>query len=217
MIQTLFEKARQESSLANALLADTQKLCPYQSIGVAAFRNHAHIVHYLLSQTHVDITPQLHHRTHKDNMNVLHCAAKSKNPAILHLLVDKFPAGVNELTAGGDTPLNLLVSGASSTVEAVRVLVENGKADVNLTGGEGWYAPLRTAIRRGHVEVARYLTSCGAKVDDAVNVDEVTGKLRLKDRLERPDADTLERILGVLAAASELDVYTVKGGEMSAP
>jgi hypothetical protein len=220
MIKVLFEKANEEPDLAKALLANNQTLSPYQSIGAAAFRNQLHVVRYLLTQTHVDITPHLYHRTQKDNMNILHCAAKPKNPDLLRILVSKFPSGVNELTAGGDTPLNLLVFGASATVEAVRVLVEDGKADVNLTRGEGWYAPLRTAVRRGNVEVCRYLAAHGARVDDAVDVDMVSGEVGLRDSLERPDVETSARILHVLAAASELEAckrYIEMGAKIRAP
>jgi sirohydrochlorin ferrochelatase len=198
MIQTLFEKASLEPDLASALLTETQTISQYQSIGAAAYRNQPHVVRYLLTQKHVDISSHLHHRTLNDKMNVVHCAAKSKNPVILRMLVKKFPSGVNDMTDGGDTPLNLLVFGASASVEAVRVLVEDGNADVNLTRGGAWYGPLRTAIRSGNVEVCRYLVSCGAHVDDAMEVDTVSGDLRLKDSLERPDAEASKRILEVL-------------------
>jgi hypothetical protein len=61
MVEVLFEKASEEPNPDKALLAETQKLSPYQSIGAAAFRNQAHVVRYLVTQTHLDITPHLHH------------------------------------------------------------------------------------------------------------------------------------------------------------
>ncbi|KAF2467752.1 ankyrin, partial [Lindgomyces ingoldianus] len=175
VIKILFEKASGEPELAKALLAETQKDSVYQSVGEAAFWGQADVIQYLLTQDYVDISPHLHHRTDSKNSsidpsgkNVLHCAANSRNPDIFRILVEKFPSGVNEQTESGDTPLHILVFARPTSVEAVRVLVEIGGADVNLSPGGEWYSPLRTAIRARNVQVCRLLASCGAHVDDAI-------------------------------------------------
>jgi ankyrin repeat protein len=208
VIEILFEKASGEPELAKALLAETQNDTVYQSVGEAAFWGQANVIQYLLTQDYVDISPHLHHRTISKNpsigpsgRNVLHCAANSRNPDIFRILVKKFPSGVNEQTESGDTPLHILVFARPTSVEAVRVLVEIGRADVNLSPGGEWYSPLRTAIRAKNVEVCQLLASCGAHVDDAIEVDALSGRLILKDSLE--DAETSECILKELALASQ--------------
>lgn len=208
VIEILFEKASGEPELAKALLAETQNDSIYQSVGEAAFWGQVDVIQYLLTQEHVDISPHLHHRTKSTNpsiepsgKNVLHCAANSRNPDIFRILVKKFPSGVNEQTESGDTPLHILVFARPTDVEAVRALIEIGGADVNLSPGGGWYSPLRTAIRARNVEVCRLLASCGAHVDDAIEVDALSGHVTLKDSLE--DNETSECILRELALASQ--------------
>ncbi|KAF1835029.1 hypothetical protein BDW02DRAFT_496935, partial [Decorospora gaudefroyi] len=198
LVEILFERASQEPRLAEALLQETPKESPYQSVGEAAFWDQPHVVRYLLTQTHVDISAHLHHRTSIDHRNVLHCAVRSNNPEIIRLLIKKHPSGVHEKTDSGDTPLQILAFNSAAKVDAVRALVEDGKADVNLGGG--WYSPLRTAIRQKNVDVCRLLASHGAQVDDAITVDAETGLCRLSDGLE--DVEAERRILEVLASAS---------------
>ncbi|KAJ8111726.1 hypothetical protein OPT61_g5747 [Boeremia exigua] len=152
--------------------------------------------------------PHLHHRVNSRNRsgepsgrNVLHCAASSRNPEIVRLLAEKFPSGVNEQTESGDTPLHILVYACPTNVEAIRVLIEIGLADVNLSPGEEWYSPLRTAIRAKNVEVCQLLAAHGARVDEAIEFDQISGYPILKDSLE--DSEASRRILKVLALASQ--------------
>jgi hypothetical protein len=202
IIEIMFAKASKEPDLAKALLAQTQVDSPYQSVGEAAFWGHADIVQYLLTQQHVDISPHLHHRTTRDERNVLHCAAaSSKNANIVRMLAEKLPSGVNEHTKSGDTPLQLLTFGQHASTEAVRALVEIGKADVNLSVGGAWHSPLRTAVRNGHVDVCRLLKSYGARVDDALKFDASSGKVMLADDVG--DVQTAERILEILVERSD--------------
>lgn len=207
VIEILFEKASEKPELAKALLAETQDDSVYQSIGEAAFWGRVDVVKYLLTQDYVDISPHLHHRANSKNRsggpsgrNVLHCAASSRNPDIVRVLVEKFPSGVNEQTESGDTPLHILVFTCPTNVEAVRVLIEIGMADVNLSPGGEWYSPLRTAIRAKNVEVCQLLASHGAYVDDAIEFDQLSGHPMLKDSLE--DVETSQCILKALALAS---------------
>ncbi|ORY07904.1 hypothetical protein BCR34DRAFT_489051, partial [Clohesyomyces aquaticus] len=200
VVKILFEKASEDSDLAKALMAETQEDSPYQSIGEAAFWGRADVVEYLLTQNHLDITPHLHHRTNSGK-NVYHCAVNAVNPAILRILIEKFPSGVNEQTESEDTPLVTLIFGRPMyVVEGVRVLVEIGGADVNLSPGGEWFSPLRTAIRGKNFEVCRILVSNGAHVGEAINIDESSGRVSLKDDMEDPEFSA--KILKEFASAS---------------
>jgi hypothetical protein len=213
VIEILFENADENPKLAKALLAETQNDSVYQSVGEAAFWGRADVVQYLLTQDYVDISPHLHHRANSKNRsgglsgrNVLHCAASSMDPDIVRILAEKFPSGVNEQTESGDTPLHILVFTCPTNVEAVRVLIEIGMADVNFSPGGEWYSPLRTAIRAKNIEVCQLLASHGAHVDDAIEFDQLSGCPMLKDILE--DVETSQCILRVLALASQSETIT---------
>ncbi|CAE7015130.1 hypothetical protein HRS9139_02473 [Pyrenophora teres f. teres] len=173
VITTLFASAPSNPPLTTALLAQTQTDSRYQSIGEAAFWNQPHTLHYLLEQqSHVDMTPHLQHLTQSPSgaadRNILHLAANSRNPDVFRMLCRAFPQGVNATTASGDTPLMLLVFARPASVEAVRVLLEVGAADVNFSPGGEWYSPLRTTVRAGDVAVVECLVKSGARVSEAL-------------------------------------------------
>jgi truncated hemoglobin YjbI len=67
---------------------------------------------------------------------------------------------------GGHTPLYAVANQCESEMgpKTVRALVKAG-ADVNACGGVTRATPLHMAARRGHVEIARVLLECGAKID----------------------------------------------------
>ena len=206
VIEALFKKANSQrnSKLATALLAETQVDSPYQSIGDAVFWGQTHVVKYLLTQQdYIDMTTHLHHHAKSlsagpADRNVLHLAANSRNPEIIRILAERFPQGVNETTDGGDTPLMLLVFARPTNVEAVRVLLEVGGADVNLSPGGTYYSPLNTAIRAGNLEVCQMLVERGARVSDVVGVDKVSGSMELKREDGVQDTEALTAILKVL-------------------
>lgn len=208
VIEKLFEKASAEPELTKAILADTEDRV-YQSVGEAAFWGRAGTVQYLLTQDYVDVSTHLHHLANSKSeygpsrMNVLHCAAMSGNAEVIRILVEAFPSGVNEQTKSGDTPLMKLVSTHPTNLEATRTLIENGRVDVNLSPGGTWYSPLRIAVRSGKVEMCKLLVSYGAHVDEAIEIDELSGRPILKDRLENPE--TSQSILKVLVSASQLE------------
>jgi hypothetical protein len=208
-----YEEAKIKNSLIdptrdnNALLAETQIDSEFQSIVEAAMFGQADVIRYLLTQDHVDIGPHLYYRANSkkgsgrlSGRNVLHCAATRGNADTLRVLVEKFPGDINELTDSGDTPLRLLVFTGSTDAEAVRVLIEDGMADVNLSPDGEYFSPLRTAIRAKSLEVCQVLSAHGAHVDDAINFNHPSGRLVLEDELD--DVETSERILKVLALAS---------------
>jgi hemoglobin len=67
---------------------------------------------------------------------------------------------------GGHTALYCVANECGSEMgpKAVRALVQAG-ADVNACGGVTRATPLHMAARRGHVEIARVLLECGAKIN----------------------------------------------------
>jgi len=216
VIEALFKKAnsQQNPKLATSLMAETQVDSPYQSIGDAVFWGQAHVVKYLLTQQdYMDMTPHLHHRAKSlsagpADRNVLHLAANSRNPEIIRILAEKFPQGVNEVTDSGDTPLTLLVFARPTNVEAVRVLLEVGGADVNLAPTGTYYSPLNTAIRAGNAELCRVLVEFGARISDVVGVDEVSGSTTV---LKREDGDGVQDAEPLTAAI--LKVLVERHGE----
>ncbi|KAI7152975.1 hypothetical protein KC349_g8663 [Hortaea werneckii] len=148
MVEKLFEEARNDQRIERCLLQPTNDdLGP---IGRAAMFGKTEVVEYLCQQKGVE--PHLHHRDH-DGDNIYYAVARNGNADVLRVLIRYFPEGVND-AKDYLTPLQIAV-GHARCIEAARVLILEGKADVN--AGGPYYMPLSRAIRNGDMDMCRML------------------------------------------------------------
>lgn len=168
MVERLFGEGARNPVMRDELLRDVRRdIKPpdyHQSIGEAVWHNHVEVLRYLLKQEGIEA--HLRHLD-SDGYNVLHKATRWCNPEVVSLLVSYFPEGVNQRNKNGDTPLVLMVFGASAIVgrlESAKILLLQGHADVR--GGctdklSSWEEPLRMAARYGDVAMCRVLVEVG--------------------------------------------------------
>ncbi|KAI7547328.1 hypothetical protein KC331_g5078 [Hortaea werneckii] len=148
MAEKLFEEARSDQRIERCLLQPTNDdLGP---IGRAAMFGKTEVVEYLCQQKGVE--PHLHHRDHEGD-NIYYAVARNGNADVLRVLIRYFPEGVND-AKDYLTPLRIAV-GHARCIEAARVLLIEGKADVN--AGGPYYMPLSRAIRNGDMDMCRML------------------------------------------------------------
>ncbi|KAK5232289.1 hypothetical protein LTR47_006502 [Exophiala xenobiotica] len=168
MVERLFEEAARRPAMRDELLRDVRRdIKPpdyHQSVGEAAWYNHAEVLRYLLNQEGIEA-----HLQHRDShgYNVLHRAARWCNPDVVSLLVSHFPEGVNQRNKNGDTPLHLVVfagQAISGRLESAKILLNQGHADVEADSTDeqsGWGEPLRMAARYGGTAMCRVLVEVG--------------------------------------------------------
>ncbi|KAI7363340.1 hypothetical protein KC354_g6557 [Hortaea werneckii] len=142
-------------------------------IGRAGMVGYTDVVEYLCQQNGIET--HLHHRNPKGD-NIYHIVARNGNADVLRVLIRYFPEGVNDAN-GSLTPLQLAVGHARS-IEAARVLLLEGKADVNI--GQPHFMPLKSAVRNGDMEMCRLLIVEG-KADPWVVVG-------ITEHSEQPDS-----------------------------
>jgi len=218
MVKKLFEAAETDMDLRNAILADHRSpsdrenfMSIHQSIGEAAYEGHAEIVDFLCRQTGIE--PHLHYINNIGN-TVFHQAARSGNLDTFRVLIQRWPEGIDIRNKQHDTPIVDLIfrspRGELDTVEAVRVLLYLGKADVTGQNDQDGYSPLYTAIRRGYARLVRALVVEGsADVSCVVGIDCQTGKPFLTVDVNTPDTDNdRQRLLNEVCSLLPLAVST---------
>jgi hypothetical protein len=193
-----------DQRIIRALIADHREKQVRQSIGGAVYNRHLDVLEYLVTQTYVDIKSHLTHCS-PEGEHVLHWATlRHSSPEVYRILLKHVPLSlVNKPSNNGTTPLEQLVFTSPDSVETVRVLLDEGKADPNLMyPSEASYSlPLRVAVRRGAVRMCQILIDFGANADEALETDN-DGKPELKDENpEEVDATKREQILELLVKA----------------
>ncbi|KAI7339920.1 hypothetical protein KC315_g994 [Hortaea werneckii] len=171
MVKKLFDLAESDQGIANCLLQPTTD--DWGPIGRAGMVGYTDVVEYLCQQNGIET--HLHHRNPKGD-NIYHIVARNGNADVLRVLIRYFPEGVNDAN-GSLTPLQLAVGHARS-IEAARVLLLEGKADVNI--GQPHFMPLKSAVRNGDMEMCRLLIVEG-KADPWVVVG-------ITEHSEQPDS-----------------------------
>ncbi|KAI7265267.1 hypothetical protein KC343_g3313 [Hortaea werneckii] len=148
MAKKLFDAGECNQRIADCLLQPTTD--EWGPIGVAGMFGHTDVVEFLCQQSGIET--HLHHRNPEGD-NIYHIVARNGNADVLRVLIRYFPEGVNDAN-GSTTPLQIAVGHAKS-VEAARVLLLEGRADLN--AGPQYYMPLRDAVRQGRTEMCRML------------------------------------------------------------
>lgn len=149
------------------------------AIGEAALMGHAETVRYLCQQPGM----ALHLRSRdKNGDNIFHNVARNANAEIYRILVLFYPEGVNDI-GSGTTPLQVVVNHCPNA-EAVRVLLREGNADVNL--GEPFFAPLRCAVRNARPDICRLLVEEGSADPQSVIALSDTGLPYLTEQVYGP-------------------------------
>ncbi|KAI7083268.1 hypothetical protein KC356_g7725 [Hortaea werneckii] len=148
----LFDLAKSDQRIADGLLQPTTD--EWGPIGRAGMFGHADVVEFLCQQS--GIGTHLHHRNPEGD-NIYHIVARNGNADVLRVLIRYFPEGVNDAN-GSTTPLQIAVGHAQS-IEAARVLLLEGKADIN--AGPQYHMPLRDAVRQGRTDMCRMLIAEG--------------------------------------------------------
>ena len=179
VIERLFDEAGRNPELRAELLRDRPRQIHknrhdrHQSVGEAVKANHVDVVRYLLRQPGIE--PHLHHRD-LSGWNVFHMANRHANPEVVRLLIGSYPEGVDEYDDIGDAALLVFVfdrvTASVEEVEAIRVLLTLGGADMVGAKRKGDYSSLRCAVRNGNVDICRVLVEVGgADPRDALQID----------------------------------------------
>lgn len=122
----------------------------------------AAFLHYVKTRIEADLS-LIHERN--AGRTLLHEAAACGNLEMVRLLL-LHGADANVQTAGGHTPIYCLANqyGGQDGGSVVHALLQSG-ADVNACDGKSRTTALHMAARRGHLETAKALLLCGAKID----------------------------------------------------
>ena len=183
VVKRLFEAAKTDQQIRSGLM---QRTCDdWGPIGWAGSFGHVEIVRYLCEQKGIES-----HLYHQDPFgdNIYHFVARNGNPEALRVLVRNFPEGVHQAN-GSTTPLQVAVNHGQS-LEAVKILLLEGQADVN--AGDPYFMPLRCAVRNGRPDMCRTLIVQGnANPWTVVGVSDV-GIPFLHERTQAPTVYALQ-------------------------
>ncbi len=166
----------------------------HQSIGEAAYEAQEEVVR-LLCEDPV-IRPAHLRYVNSRGATVFHQAARRPRADVLRTLIRHWPEGVNIADESGDRPLDIIVFDhthlpKSGVEEFVRILVCEGGADAKEPEGDSVSSALRVAVRAGGSDVLLRLLveEGGAGVWEALEVDEATGKPKLKKGVDTFDKE----------------------------
>jgi truncated hemoglobin YjbI len=110
----------------------------------------------------IDRHPDLAHERYSGR-TLLHAAAAAGNTRIVTALL-RMGVDADVQDDGGHSPLYAAANECPGSADVVRVLIQGG-AQVDACEGVKRCTPLHMAARRGHVEVAGALLSCGANLE----------------------------------------------------
>jgi hypothetical protein len=148
IVKKLFEAAMTDQQIRNGLLKRTSD--NWGPIGWAGSFGHIEIMRYLCEQEGIE--SHLYHQDPSGD-NIYHFIAQNGHPEALRVLIRYFPEGVHQAN-GNTTPLQVAVN-YGQNLEAVKVLLLEGQADVN--AGLPYFMPLRCAVRNGRPDMCRAL------------------------------------------------------------
>ncbi|KAK6513075.1 hypothetical protein TWF506_009238 [Arthrobotrys conoides] len=93
----------------------------------------------------------------------IHIAVQAGSISLVELFLEKSPKCADLRAEKGVTPLWIASQGGHTKI--AKLLIENGKVDVNISTHESNRTPLHQAAQRGNEEIVKLLLAKGAKAD----------------------------------------------------